>query len=75
MNKQDTTGTILKLNGIDVTTQKDFGKFVVTPIKDYPFDSRIITKYEIRNIENNHFIHITPENLLNYLSEITEQLI
>jgi hypothetical protein len=75
MNKQNTFGAILNLNGINVPTQKDFGNFVITPIKDYPFNSSVITKYEIRNIENNSFIHITPENLFNYLSEITEQLI
>ena len=75
MNKQSIHGAVLKLNEINIPTQKDFEKFVIMQIRDYPFDSSIITKYEIRNIENNNFIHMTPENLFNYLSEITEQLI
>jgi len=75
MNKQDIFETIIKLNGIDIPKQKNFNKFIISPIRDYPFDSSIITKYEIKNVENNNFIHIIPENLLNYISEITERLI
>lgn len=73
MKKQDIFGSILELNGIKVPKQKDFNDFTLEPIRNYPFDSRIITSYMITRIKDGEQLQITPEQLWKQLKYFTKE--
>lgn len=67
-NKADLFGTVLKLNAIEVPTQKDFNDFIIQPLKNHPFDSSIVTSYKIIQISSGKELQILPENLFKHLT-------
>ena len=73
MKKQDVFGSILKLNGLELETQKDWDDFILEPMREYHFDSRIITSYIITRTKDGEKLQITPENLWKNLKCFTKE--
>ena len=73
MKKQDVFGSILKLNGLELETQKDWDDFILETMREYPFDSRIITSYMIIRTKDGEKLQITPENLWKNLKCFTKE--
>ena len=73
MKKQDVFGSILRLNGLELETQKDWDDFILEPMREYPFDSRIITSYMITRTKDGKKLQITPENLWKNLKCFTKE--
>ena len=73
MKKQDVFGSILKLNGLELETQKDWDDFILEPMREYPFDSRIITSYMITRTKDGEKLQITPENLWKNIKCFTKE--
>jgi len=73
MKKQDVFGSILRLNGLELETQKDWDDFILEPMREYPFDSRIITSYMITRTKDDEKLQITPENLWKNLKCFTKE--
>ena len=73
MKKQDVFWSILKLNGLELETQKDWDDFILEPMREYPFDSRIITSYMIIRTKDCEKLQITPENLWKKLKCFTKE--
>ena len=73
MSNQDIFGSILELNGIDITKQKDYNNFIIEPVRKYPFDSKIITSYMITKTNNGQQLQVTPEQLWKQLEYFTKE--
>lgn len=71
MNKQDTFGMILELNNVVLPKAVDFHEFELIALREYPFNSSIITTYRITHLPSNKFLDMSPENLFKRLNSIT----